>query len=226
MNANKVNKLQHPDFALRMAQACDGNLDVPPPNYGRLGWFVTQIEIMSGQVVTQETVRKWFAGEARPRHKTLSTLAQVLKVDEAWLSIGRSPELSEKQQLVRNASADGAVNVVAGFIGMCGGHPAFPRDDDTRAAKQKIDLYAIIKGAQYALYVASGLLVGAEWKVVVPVDARQCLVIAVLPVEPLQCEFYELDWEQIETTGKRKGATFEIAKSDAWKPIKTFAERL
>jgi transcriptional regulator with XRE-family HTH domain len=222
----KIDKVTHPDFAVRMAQACDGNPDVPPPNYGRLGWFVAQIEKKSGQVVTQETVRKWFAGEARPRFKTLSTLAQVLKVDEAWLSIGKSPDLNEKQKRVRNASADGAVNVVAGFVGMCGAHPAFPRDDDVRAAQEKIDLYAIIKGAQYAFHVVTGRLAGEDWTVSVPVEARATILIAVLLVGPLQCEFFELDWEQVEVQGKRKGGTFEVEKSNGWKQIRTFAERL
>lgn len=229
-SVQKVKKIAHPDFARRMAQACDGNPDVPPPNYGRLGWFVNQIADRFHEEITQETVRKWFAGESRPRHKMLSYLAQVLKVDEAWLSIGKSPEISEKQQRARNASADGAVNVVAGLVQMCGGHPAFPRDDDARAAEQKIDLYAIIRGAQYAFHVVTGERNKDAWHLSVQVDARDTLVIAVLPINDLQAEFFELDWESIEAHGKRKGATYDLtisfSEKGGWKQISTFSERL
>ncbi len=121
-----------------MKLACDANPDIPQANYGRLGWFTTQLSTKFNKAVTIETVRKWFSGEALPRHKTLSYLAHILNVDEAWLTIGKLPELSEKQMKVRDASADGAVNVVAGLISMGGGHPAFPEPDDRRAAKERL----------------------------------------------------------------------------------------
>ncbi|TGW07270.1 XRE family transcriptional regulator, partial [Mesorhizobium sp. M2D.F.Ca.ET.145.01.1.1] len=77
-----------------MEQACDGNPDVPPLNHGRLGWFVDRLEQHKVQVA-KETVRKWFAGETRPRHPAMKALAQILKIDEGWLSAGRAPDLSE-----------------------------------------------------------------------------------------------------------------------------------
>lgn len=232
MTSDRKNKtIVHPDFALRMSQACDGNPDVPPPNYGRLGWFVTQMDTRFQQTITQETVRKWFAGESRPRHRMLAFLAQILKVDEAWLSIGRAPEITEKQQKVRNASADGAVNVVAGFVQMCGGHPAFPVEGDARAAAQKIDLYAIIRGAQYAFHVVTGTRSESGWRVTIPVEAREAVVIAALPVSDLNCEFVEMDWSVVEEVGKRKGGAFEVLvpfdeNESKFRKIKTFAERL
>jgi transcriptional regulator with XRE-family HTH domain len=227
----RVKKIDHPEFARRMTQACDGNPDVPPPNYGRLGWFVTQFETRFKQEVTQETVRKWFAGESRPRHKMISYLAQVLKVDEAWLSIGRTPELSEKEQKTRNAVADGAVNVLAGFVQMCGGHPAFPVETDTKAVDKKIDLYAIIRGAQYAFHVVTGQRDEDGWRVAIPVDADECIIIAVLPVTDLHCEFVEMDWDDVEDDGVRKGGTIEVfvpfeENTKKWRRIETFSERL
>lgn len=160
----------------------------------------------------------------------MTTLAQILKVDEAWLSVGKSPELSEKQQQARNASADGAVNVLAGFVQMNGGHPAFPHQDDARASTQKIDLYAIIRGAQYAFHVITAEKTKDAWKFVVPVEAREAVVLGVLPVGDVQVEFLELDWEQIESLGSRKGPMFEVVipfdDMGTWKRIRSFAERL
>jgi len=230
-SAQKTNKILHPEFARRMAQACDGNPDVPPENYGRLGWFASRIERKPGEFITQESVRKWFAGESIPRQKVLIQLAKLLKVEPAWLAMGRAPELTEKQARVRNAAADGAVNVVAGFVRMCGSHPAFPTADDARATEQKIDLYAIIRGAQYAFHVVTGDRVEGGWKVAVPVDARETFVIAVLPVTDLHCEFVELPWDSIEAEGTRKGGMFEVSipselEGKPWSRIKTFAERL
>lgn len=230
-NPKKLRPILHHEFAQRMAQACDGNPDVPPPNYGRLGWFVVQIEKRFNETVTQETIRKWFAGESRPRHKMMAYLAQILKVDEAWLSIGRSAEISTKQHRALNATVDGAVNVVAGFVRMCGGHPAFPREDDARAKEQKIDIYAIIKGAQYAFHIVTGQRGEQGWKVLIPVDVSDVFVIAVLPVTDLHCEFVELDWEGIEAEGTRKSGMFEVIvpfeeSGSRWRHIKTFAERI
>lgn len=149
-------KVVHPDFARRMQQACDGNPNVPPVNYGRLGWFSSEIEKRFGKQVTIETVRKWFAGETIPRPQMMGYLAAVLEVDHAWLAVGKATEMTEKQQRVRNAVADGAVNLIAGMIQICGGYPAFPTENDRRAKESKIDLYAVIKGAQYAFHVAMG----------------------------------------------------------------------
>ena len=230
-DGKKTNKILHREFANRMAQACDGNPDVPPPNFGRLGWFVKQMKTRFNETATQESVRKWFAGESRPRHKTMAYLAQILKVDEAWLSIGRASEISTKQHRALSATVEGAVNVVAGFVRMCGGHPAFPRDDDSRAKDQNISIYAIIKGAQYAFHVATGQRSESGWKVLIPVDANEVFVIAVLPVTDLHCEFVELDWEGIEAEGTRKSGMFEVTvpfeeTGSRWRRIKTFAERI
>lgn len=215
-------KIPHPDFALRMQQACEGNPDVPAPNYGRLGWFVHQMEHRFGVNVTQETVRKWFAGESRPRPRMLAFLARILNVDEAWLSIGRAQDVSDKELRIRSVEAGGAVNVVAGFIQLCGGNPAFPVEDDKRATKEKIDLYAIIKGAQYAMHVT----VGYEDTFSVPVAAKDTVVIGVAVTSPVTANFVELDWERIEEVGTRKGSVIAVPIEFPWRKIETFAERL
>ncbi len=209
-----MSKIRHPDFAIRMQQACDGNPKVPLPNYGRLGWFVDQIKANSGAEVTIETIRKWFAGESRPRQKLMASLAQVLEVDEAWLSLGRQPKISRKQAEIRDAAADGAVNYVAGLIQMCGGHPAFP-DENTR-----YDLSAIIRGAQYFFHI----VVAADGTFSVPITAKDAIVIGLIKVTDLHYDLFELDWEGMSERGKRKGSHLEVPQY-GWKQIKTFSER-
>lgn len=227
----KSDKIAHPEFARRMQIACDNNPDVPLPNYGRLGWFVSEIERRFNVTVTVETVRKWFAGETIPRPKMLGYLAAVLSVDHAWLSVGSNPEISEKQKKVRDATADGAVNLVAGLIQICGGHPAFPTEGDAHAKAKKIDLYAFIKGAQYAFHVAMATNADDGAHLAVPIEAvGAALVLAVIRTGELSFRFFELDAEKIEAEGKRKGEVVNIVMpaepGSDWKEIHTFSARL
>lgn len=219
------------DFAQRMQLACDGNLDVPPPNYGRLGWFQRQFEDR-GITISPETVRRWFAGEARPRHKMIHTLAQVLQVDEAWLAVGTSPELSNKEQRVRNAAAGGAINMVAGMIEMCGGRAAFPKEGDARAESAKIDITAIIKGAQYSIHVATADVIEGGWRFALPAGTT-ALVIGVIRTGDLSVDLIELDSDGLEAHGRRRGGSVEVILNEqrateghVWRPIETFATRL
>jgi len=210
----------HKDFAKRFQTATDGNPHVPPPNFGRLKWFVTELE-KHGVKSTPETVRKWFAGQGLPRHGTMKALAIILQVDEAWLSLGRAPEIDARQQKLRNAEADGVVNVVAGFVQMCGGNPAFPERGDKRAAREHIDIYAIIRGAQYAFHVA----LERDGHFAVPHGAGDTFVIGVVRTGDLAVSMFEIDAEAL-SNGKRKGGFTEVAASKDLRPITTFTERL
>lgn len=227
--AKNIN-VAHPEFGLRMLQACENNSSVPPLHHGRLGWFVKEFA-NCGTTVTRETVRKWFSGESYPRKKAMTTLSSILDVDEAWLAVGQSPGLSQKQVRVRNAMAGGAVNLVAGMIQMDGGHVAFPDEKDSRARTELIDLYAIIKGAQYALHVSVGILVEGDWTFRVPLEALSTFILGVMPVGNMHFQLVELDGEGVEAVGVRKGGTMEVLlpRDDFnwnWKQIKTFSERL
>ena len=214
-----------------MQAACDGNPSVPQQNHGRLGWFSSQIEERFNKSVTVETVRKWFAGETVPRPKMMGYLAAVLEVDHAWLAVGSSPQIGEKQKKVRNATADGAVNLVAGLIQICGGHPAFPIDDDARALKNKIDLYAVIKGAQYAFHVTIADLTDDGASFAVPVQSvGEAVVLGVLRKGELDFSFFEIEVEKIESAGKRRGDLYTIQMpvhpDSSWKQITSFSQRL
>jgi hypothetical protein len=115
---------------------------------------------------------------------------------------------------------------------MCGGYPAFPTDDDTRAQDRKIDLYAVIRGAQFSFHVAMGDLTENRVRFTVPVEAvEDAFVIGVVRTGELACKFYELDREGIEDVGTRKGETWEIDVTLAdlaedWAEITTFSKRL
>lgn len=221
----RTKKPEHKAFARRLAMACDGNQSVPPPNFGRLQWFVDQMSDRFGIDTTPETIRKWLAGETMPRQKSLRALAQILSVDEAWLSLGHAPELDSREQKLRNAEADGVVNVVAGFIQMCGANPAFPAVTDARAKREKVDIYAIIRGAQYAFHVTLGAESPDGVKFAVPVEAVDAFVIGVIRTDDLECQFYEISPELL-ANGKRKGGAIEIVGTTGLKRIRTFAERL
>lgn len=216
----------HPDLARRLKQACEGNPDVSPLNHGRLGWFTHHLE-REGVEVTQETVRKWFAGESRPRHKPMAALAKILKVDEFWLGSGKAPEFSDTQRRQHNAIAGGVVNVVAGFIQMDGGHPAFPQPDDQEAIEKAIHLYAILRGAKYNFHILPSLSDDGEPFFIVPLSARETIVLGVHRVAEFEVEIYELDWEAVETVGTRKSTGYQVPLgAHPWRPIKTFAERI
>lgn len=222
MKASKTTKkIPHRDFAQRMALAADGNPHIPGINYGRLGWVAEQFQTKFDRTITNESVRKWFAGEAYPRKTVMPQLAAILGVDEGWLASGGEASDPRARRL-QNAQADGAVNVLAGFIKMNGSAPAFPDENDQRAESQKVDLYAIIRGAQYSIHVC--LEQDGEFRV--PIEALDTVVIGVRPTAPLSCDFYELDRERVESSGVRKGGSFVVAADAGWRKIESFAERL
>lgn len=225
-----VRVIRDPEFAKRFNQACDDNPLVPPLHHGRLGWVKREMFRHFGLVISAETVRKWFAGESRPTPDNITKLAEVLQIDEAWLAVGKTPDLMPREQKVRNTMADGAVNLVCGAIQMSGGHPAFPSEGDKRAERERIDLYAIIKGAQYAMHVALAQDAGSDgWKFVVPTSYQDVVQIGVVQESDLAFRFLEITAETIEARGKRNGSWLEVSMTPAEANelrLKTFRERL
>ncbi len=223
-------------FALRLQEACDANPYVPAYNYGRQAWVKTQLQQRFKVSVSNETVSKWFTGVARPRPDKIGFLAQLLEVDEAWLALGVAPELTPRDRKIRNAIADGAVNVVAGFIQMTGGHPAFPDDNDRRAKDgPRIDLYAIIKGSHYAFHVALAQALGeGVYRFSVPYGHEERVVVGVVQRQPLACDFLELAPALIEAHGVRRSGYIELTLTsvedqyasgdDIWPMIDTFGQ--
>lgn len=191
------------EFAKRLESACDGHPHVPPLHRGRLTWFRDQLQQRFKMSVTTETVRKWFWGEAKPRPDKIAMIAELLGVDVAWLQIGVDPGMPPRERKARNAMADGAVNIVAGLIQMDGGHPAFPDEEG------EIDLYAIIRGANYAFHVSLGEPVGAGARFAVPVKRKGLLVLGLLRRD-LCFEIIEITEALIEARGTKRGGSIEV----------------
>lgn len=191
------------EFVARLTAACDSHPFVPPVGQGRQTWIKEKLG------VSHEATRKYFAGLARPRPAKMALLAQVLDVDEAWLSLGVTPEIGKKDRRLRDAQASGAVNVLAGLIQMNGGSIAYPDADDSRA--HLVDLYAIIKGKPYAIHVALAVPTRpSELKFALPTDFADCKVIGVVQTSPLTLDFLSLDKELIERSKERRGGYYDL----------------
>lgn len=190
-------------FAQRLNTACDGHPHIPEYGHGRQTWIKEKLD------VSHEAVRKWFSGETRPRPLKMKALARILEVDEAWLSLGVIPDTPHDEKRARSGQVEGAVNVVGGLIQMNGGHIAFPGDNDARASY--VDLYAIIKGAQYAVNVALAKHISnGTYRFTLPKEYEQCKVIGAVHVYAHRVHLLNLTHEIIEQYKARKGGYFEL----------------
>ncbi|AOR76507.1 hypothetical protein BES08_06950 [Novosphingobium resinovorum] len=211
---------------MRLEQAADLHPHCPPKHQGRQVWVAEQMS-RKGHKVSNETVRKWFEGEAKPRPEKGAVLAEVMGVDPAWLQLGIDTGMTTRDRKVRNAMASGAVNMVAGIIQMDGGAPAFPDTADTRAEREHIDLYAIIKGANYALHVATGEKAGDQVGFSVPSALGENVIVLVLVRHGLHFSLFEATPDIIELNSEMKGGSFEVhADAAALRQITGFTERL
>jgi transcriptional regulator with XRE-family HTH domain len=226
MARSSPQKIRHRAFAERMRFQCDNNQNIPPLHHGRLQWFVDQYWARYSKNISPETIRKWLNGEALPRNLSMHRLAEILEVDDAYLAFGRDSSVTQKEQKIRDATADGAVNVVAGLVQMTGGNPAFPDKDDDRANRDKIDLYAIIRGVQYAINVVVSERFGDRWKFYVQPASLNAVVLGIIPISNFCFKILELDPENIEKFGELKAGGFHVyADSADWSEITTFSER-
>lgn len=221
------------EFGKRLKTASDSSPHVPEHNYGRLRWFAENLQSRFQIKRTEECVRKWFYGKTFPRKNSINALAELLQVDVSWLSDGSTPTLDLRERKLRNAEADGAVNVVAGFIQMSGANPAFPDPDDQEAKKSDIDLYAIIRGAQYAFHVAVAAEVDGGFRISVPLAARDLFIIGLIRREGFAVDLIELDADGLAEHGNRGSGSIDVrvdpnyrTGSHVWKRIESFAQRL
>lgn len=219
--------VRHEDFARRFTQACETNPNVPSPNYGRLGFFVDEFDKRYGVTLTAETVRKWLHGLSRPHpHSKMEQLAEILRVDVAWLATGSLNAPSRKQVRVRSETASGSLNLVAGLVQMSGSYPAFPADDDRFAKENCVDLYAIIRGTQHAFHVTVAEVGADGFEISVPLDARNVITLVVVPKPNLEFEIVEVDQDVLLREGEVRGEVV-VAPLDAVKKrrVTTFAQK-
>ncbi|MEO5866457.1 MAG: helix-turn-helix transcriptional regulator [Sphingomonas sp.] len=215
-------------FALRLEQSCDASPHCPPMHRGRLTWIAEQLTKQFKEQVSVQTVARWMNGEAKPRQAKNVKLATLLNVDPVWLYMGVESDITPRERKVRNAMADGAVNVVAGLIQMDGGYPAFPEEKDTRAHREHVDLYAVIKGANYALHVALGKETDGGYSFSVPANHDHVVMLGAVR-DGFAFRIVELTTDLMEAHGNTSGRSMTIALSDdvmAKHQLSSFAQRL
>lgn len=193
------------DFAKRLDTAVSGH-PLAPPGHGRQRWLRDLINDRTGLEVSPEAVRKWFSGEARPRPDVMKRIAASLEVDEAWLALAITPAETPREAKQRNATADGAVNLVAGLIQMGGGHIAF-------GGERGPDIHAIINGKKVDIEVKMARDVGENGVMFALSQAAMDadVVVGVVPVaKGLGAKLLWLTHDLIKEHGRRKGGYVEV----------------
>jgi transcriptional regulator with XRE-family HTH domain len=122
------------NFKDRLAKSCDASVDIPDYGHGR------QVYIAKAMSISQEGVRKWFAGESKPRTAAMKKLATLLNVDYAWLSLGSSLLETEKFRAVARQQ-DAGVYALTSFLISNGYTVAFTEDEQDES-----DITAFING--------------------------------------------------------------------------------
>lgn len=201
----KARVIRDQGFAKRLETAVY-NHPQAPDGHGRQKWLRERIESRFNTKLSPEAVRKWFSGESRPKPDLVHQMAQVLDVDEAWLSLGIKPDTTPAQKRQLNATATGAVNLVAGLIQMSGWHIAFP-DEPT----ETVDLYAIIGGKQHSILVRTAQSSHPTLhKVIVPAGHEKSVVLLVMNPSPTEFTVLRLTKDTIANGGVNKGGFVEL----------------
>lgn len=211
-------------FKTRLVKACDDSPAIPAYGKGR------QIVIADHLKVSQEAVRKWFAGESEPKRDKLKKLADFLSVDEAWLSLGIRPEVDRNTQKFAGRAAEGAVLVVAGAIQLAGGNCAFPLDDDPK--KGYIDIYAIVRGKKADIHVSTARETDENvFELVVPREFAEVKCVGYFPARSPMFNLVDLSPELIDKYKRMRAGDYALTitrvdgryftESDEWSKLKT-----
>ncbi len=214
-------------FRERLLSAVENNPNVPPHRSGMQTWVLDEFH-KRDEMLTLESVSKWFRGAGRPSTARGEMLAEILGVDAGWLLHGVNSAVTTRDVRARNALADGAVNLVAGLIQMDRGVIAFPEEGDKLAVRESIDLYAILRGVRYSIHVAVGEIEDSVIRFSLP---RSDAVLPILVVRNGHFNFdlYEVRPEVAERHGRFVRGALEIEvplDSDGLRPITSFVERL
>lgn len=182
-------------FADRLRRTCDTHDRSELREYGRQAFIARSLD------VSEETVRKWFAGHMAPRPEKAKKLAKLLGVDEVWLVLGRDPDVDAKDQKVLARNASGAVLYVRGLLQLAGGITA---DPGTRETRKFVDFYLNVEGRQVAVHVAFARETDDEYVVSVPAEYREVLVLTVVPYRAGYLVL-EMPTEMLDKHAFRKG---------------------
>lgn len=191
-------------FAKRLQTACEANPRCPEVNRGQQKWIYDQLLSEFGVRVSPEAVRKWFAGETRPRPKIMSMIARFLEVDEAWLSLGIKPDATPDERRVRNAKTNGAVNLVVGLIQLYGGHVAYSEDEGGP------DMFVIMAGKQYEVDVSLAHETGKGFQFTFDANRRRTLIGVVLGDHMRDFALLRFSADTMDAAAEMRGDYWEI----------------
>jgi transcriptional regulator with XRE-family HTH domain len=201
--------IRDPAFAKRLTQIVDNSPVVPAYNFGRLSWICDQFKERFNVSVSNESVRKWFSGEARPRPDKMRQLAEILRCDEAYLSLGKNPEMDLAAKQKHTRAVDGAVHILAGLINLSGHGVAFSDEDDPRV--HDIDLYSIIGGKKRSFKAMLARDMG-DWKYKFTSSPNPAGVtnVVVVRTSPLRFDLLIVPPEVILSDGKAQGGYYDL----------------
>ncbi|AWY09504.1 HTH-domain containing protein [Ruegeria phage vB_RpoS-V16] len=166
------------EFSARLRRAIEGHPLAPPTPYGQQAWLLEKLTKETSLRVSRNAMSKWFNGQAKPRSDSIRQIAQVLKVDEVWLALGRKPTV--KVDTPENAARSRAVVLVlAGLIESGGGRVTFPGPDAA-----PVDLQVNFGGQSLGLVVVALAANGDKYSAVVNEPTGDARVLALCIGKP------------------------------------------
>ncbi|MBB5986019.1 hypothetical protein [Sphingobium lignivorans] len=200
-------KLRDPGYGIRLREACDNSPHCPDENYGRGPWL--QEELKKRDIIaSRESIKRWLHGEVRPREAKSDALADILGVDRTWLFVGNYNTIAPRDRKQLASSASGYVNIVAGLIQIDGNSIAFPQTGDKRADQEKVDFYAIIQGANYAIHVSVGEAREGGTMFRLPSNNSELIVIGLIR-DGMNFTLIDIDQDTI-AEGNARGSWVEV----------------
>jgi len=179
-------------FKDRLQESCNACIDIPDYGHGR------QVYISKALHISQEGVRKWFAGDCKPRTGAMKKLAELLKVDYAWLSLGSSLLETEKFRAVAKQQ-DAGVYALTSYLLMAGYTVAFTEDPQDSS-----DITAFANGKLVKL--AAKTAASTAGKVVIKTTKPQAGVLTVGCIFKSSPEESAIAYDFIDLTGLRDDA--------------------
>lgn len=178
------------------------------PNTAGLGWI--QKEMRTRDVrVSLETVRKWLAGEGRPRPDKMDTLAKVLNVDVHWLTHGTRPDVAANLGEARENVSNAAVMYMAGLIGLSGAQVAFVDDDDPQSANTHF--FAIHNGRHRRFFVVAGVkTTSGTMRFTLPVSHEKTTLIGLVKMPSIRVGVYVIPEEVAAKFARVRGDFAEL----------------
>lgn len=189
----------HRDFALRLKNACDRSQEVPEFGKGQQTWISERLG------VSQEAVRRYFEGQSRPRPALMTKLAKLLGVDEAWLALGASSDMTEKERRQYTEKAEAAAYMIFGIFMAAGYSCAFADDEPA------IDFFAIKSGKQIAVSVTAAYSKSkGNYVARVKDNCIRHLNLCVVSDEPGAFDVLVMDKDGVEEFGEATTDTIQV----------------